>query len=129
MIILSCPAKQPCPNSGTQPQNPAQNPSAPQNPQGRNVTVGEPIAVCPRCGKIFPIDKPIKECSQCGLVLAEFNEDKELEWNERMAEPLPDFLQNPLAPDQIFAKTIEWYWKKWIQPHLENPSHKQGKVK
>lgn len=109
-------------------QNPKPNPKSNPKPiQPIPQLVAKPMAICPRCGKTFPLEKPLKECPKCFLILAE-EEDGELEWNEKMSEPLPTFLSQPLANDQIFARTLEWYYEHWVKPNKENPSHKMGKI-
>lgn len=91
------------------------------------LVVTKPEAICPRCGKRYNIEKPIEYCTVCGLKLAE-GKDGELEWTEEMQEPLPDFLTNTSDVSEIFAKTIEWYYKKWILPHKRNPTYRIGEV-
>lgn len=84
-----------------------------------------PSATCPRCGTHYDIQHPELVCKVCSLKLGVLNkEENEIEWNKRMQEPYPDFLNFPLQPIEVFQKTIEWYYKKWIKPKKGNPSYR-----
>jgi len=78
-------------------------------------------ALCSRCGHAFKPDKPLKECPECGLTVAE-EIDGELEWTEEMREPIPPFVYNAQSPEEIFYKSIRWYYLKWISKLKGNPS-------
>jgi hypothetical protein len=80
------------------------------------------IAICPRCGHNFRANKILKDCPDCGLTVAEEDSEGELEWTENMKEPIPDFVYQNQAPEEIFYKSIRWYYDKWISQYKGNPS-------
>lgn len=96
--------------------NPMPNP--PMIPMGQN---GIGSAICSRCGHSFKPTKPLKECPECGLTVAE-EIDGELEWTKEMQEPIPQFVYNSQSPEEIFYKSIRWYYLKWIAKLKGNPS-------
>lgn len=81
----------------------------------------DPNAICSRCGHIFKQEKPILECPQCGLAVG-IEVDGEIEWTEEMKEPIPDYVYKSQSPEEIFFKTIQWYYNKWIAKFKGNPS-------
>lgn len=106
----------------------------PQQPQPKQTQKSQPqmsmsplpmpkgaSALCSRCGHSFKPDKPLKECPECGLIVAE-EIDGELEWTKEMKEPIPEFVYNAQSPEEIFYKSIKWYYTKWISNLKGNPS-------
>jgi len=105
-------------------------PKQPKNTQPKKAMAMSPFpmpqsgigtAVCSRCGHVFKPDKPLKECPECGLTVAE-EIDGELEWTEEMKEAIPQFVYNSQSPEEIFYKSIRWYYEKWIAKLKGNPS-------
>jgi len=86
------------------------------------------LAICPRCGEAFAPDIPIKQCPECSLEIGQVNEDGEIEWNERMMQPIPSFVNSSLAPEEIFAKSLRWHYNYLVRPFKNNPSSKHGKA-
>jgi hypothetical protein len=102
------------------------NPANPQVPMAMSPfpTSGNGIgvAICPRCGHNFRANKVLRDCPDCGLTVAEEDSEGELEWTENMKEPIPDFVYKSQAPEEIFYKSIRWYYDKWISQYKGNPS-------
>jgi len=91
------------------------------------MTLSKGQVVCPRCGEVYDFDKPILECKECGLKMGNKVQD-EIDWTKEMKEPFPDFVTNALSPEDVFAKTLKWYFHKWIEPYKKNPTHRIGKI-
>ena len=84
-------------------------------------TQGQGKAICSRCGHAFKAEKIVKECPECGMIVAE-EIDGELDWTEDMKEPIPPFVYSSTSPEEIFYKSIRWYYDKWIAKLKGNPS-------
>jgi ribosomal protein L37E len=82
---------------------------------------GISTAVCSRCGHVFKPEKPVKECPDCGFTVGVIV-DGELEWSSEMREPIPQFVYDAQSPEEIFYKTLKWYYQKWIAQFKGNPS-------
>jgi methionyl-tRNA synthetase len=80
------------------------------------------MAICPRCGHYFQQAKVLKECPDCGLTIGEEDSEGELDWTENMKEPIPEYVYKAQSPEEIFYKTIRWYYEKWISQFKGNPS-------
>jgi len=102
---------------------PKQMPKGQTNPQPspRMAMPTDPNAICSRCGHVFKQNKPMLECPQCGLTVG-IEVDAELEWTEEMKEPIPEYVYKAQSPEEIFFKTIQWYYQKWIAKFKGNPS-------
>jgi rubrerythrin len=102
------------------PKNPQSNQPIPAfSPMMASPT--NPNAICSRCGHVFKQNKPILECPQCGLTVG-IEVDGEIEWTEEMKEPIPNYVYTAQLPEEIFFKTIQWYYQKWIAKLKGNPS-------